>query len=170
MLSWLHTEMAGLLPIRGFSRCRGERMKNAERRPAKPVGPPFAERGSERADVLRLGALLALGDVELHLLVLVEAAEAARRDRREMGEDVGAAVVRGDEAEALVGVEPLHGTCSHVCSFAGCSNPHGTDSHAAALITRVGTDTKNERRPDRFWITYQAPKTSVEIKTVTWRP
>src|SRR5437764_805822 len=84
--------------------------------PLKPVGPPFVKRDSERADVLRLRALLALGDVEFHLLVLVEATEAARRDRREVREDVGAAVVRADEAEALVGVEPLHGTCSH--SFA----------------------------------------------------
>src|SRR6185436_2698270 len=32
--------------------------------------------GSERADVLRLRALLALGDVEFHPLILVEAAEA----------------------------------------------------------------------------------------------
>src|SRR4051794_4655182 len=92
---------------------------NAERRPAEPAGPPLAECGSERADVLRLRALLALGDVELHLLILVEAAEAARRDRGEVSEDVGAAVVRADKAEALVGVEPLHGTCSHVCSFVG---------------------------------------------------
>jgi hypothetical protein len=36
------------------------------------------KRGSDRADVLRLRALLALGDVELHPLVLIEAAEAAR--------------------------------------------------------------------------------------------
>src|SRR4051812_12046292 len=82
-------------------------------------GRRSAERGSERADIRRLRALRALGDVELHPLVLLETAEAARGDRREVGEDVGAAAVLADEAEALVAVEPLHGTCSHVCSFAG---------------------------------------------------
>src|SRR4051812_18197598 len=79
---------------------------------------------SERADVLRLRALLALRDFELHALVLLEAAETAGRDRGEVGEDVGAAAILADEAEALVAVEPLHSTCNHVCSFAGCSKPH----------------------------------------------
>src|SRR3954468_210152 len=149
---WFISQSASGVPIRRFWRCRGERM-NAERRPAEPVGPPFAECGSERADVLRLRALLALGDVELHLLILVEAAEAARRDRGEVGEDVGAAVVRADEAEALVGVEPLHGTCSHVCSFAGCQRPHCADPYAAALITRVETT----RKTKSAWMGFRMP-------------
>src|SRR5690606_26584933 len=68
----------------------------------------------ERTDVRRLQALLALLDVELDLLVLVQAAVAAGLDGAEVREDVLAAVVRGDEAEALVSVEPLDGSGGHV--------------------------------------------------------
>src|SRR5438034_10658108 len=44
-----------------------------------------------------LGALLALGHLELHLLVLVEVAVALSCDRAEMHEDVGATFILGDE-------------------------------------------------------------------------
>src|SRR5262245_27997808 len=64
---------------------------------------------SDGADVLRLGALLALRGVELDALVLIEALVAAIGDGGEVDEDVLAAVVGGDEAEALLAVEPLHG-------------------------------------------------------------
>src|SRR5690606_12263965 len=98
---------------------RVERAGTERRRPRHRVpgpsvcGPGSALLKSERADVLRLGALGALRDVELDLLVLVERAVPARGDGRVVGEDVRATVVGGDEAEALVSVEPLHGTCSH---------------------------------------------------------
>jgi hypothetical protein len=69
---------------------------------------------SESADVLRLGALGTLGDVELDLLVLVEGLVALRLDRRVVHEDVVAAVLLRNEAETLLGVEPLHGALSHV--------------------------------------------------------
>src|SRR6476620_7835279 len=64
---------------------------------------------SERADVLGLRALLALRDVELDLLALEQLAEALGVDVREVGEDVRAATLLLDEAEALFRVEPLHG-------------------------------------------------------------
>src|SRR5690606_11116078 len=65
-------------------------------------------------DVLGLRALLALGDVEGHLLALVQLAVAAGGDDvRVVGEDVGAAAVLLDEAESLFRVEPLHGAGSH---------------------------------------------------------
>src|SRR6266404_1403041 len=67
---------------------------------------------SEGADVLRLRPLLALRDVELHALTLVEGLVALRLDRRVVDEDVSAAVGRRDEAEALLAVEPLHGPLS----------------------------------------------------------
>src|SRR5690554_4631107 len=70
---------------------------------------------SQRADVLRLRALGALGGLELDLLVLVEGAVPGRRDGRVVHEDVGAAVLGSDEAEALLSVEPLHGACCHYC-------------------------------------------------------
>src|SRR6266536_2177827 len=69
-------------------------------------------------DVGRLRALLTLGDLELDPLVLVERPVAAGGDRRVVREHVGAAVVGRDEAEALVRVEPLDRTDSHVFSFA----------------------------------------------------
>src|SRR5690606_3738524 len=72
--------------------------------------------GSGRNDVLRLRALLALGDVEGHLLAFLELAEARGGDVRVVGEDVSAAAVLLDEAEALFRVEPLHRTGGHIKS------------------------------------------------------
>src|SRR6478672_9241611 len=60
---------------------------------------------SDRANVLRLGALGTLGDVELNLLVLVEGLVALRLNRRVVHEDVVAAVLLRNEAETLLGVE-----------------------------------------------------------------
>src|SRR5215472_3528888 len=64
-------------------------------------------------DVFRLGSLLALGDVELDLLPLLQAAVAATGDRAEVHEHVRAALDR-DEAVALVAVEPLHSALRHL--------------------------------------------------------
>src|SRR5881227_718540 len=68
---------------------------------------------SEWADVLRLRSLLALGGVELDLLVLIQRPVAGARDRGEVDEHVRRPVIGGDETKALVGVEPLHGSCCH---------------------------------------------------------
>src|SRR5262245_27475182 len=101
-----------------------QRQDRSQRRPAEKslVTPPRAgvkrperRRGSEDADVRRLWALLTLLDVELDPLVLLQAAEPARRDGREVGEHIGAAIVLGDEPEALVRVEPFYRANSHVC-------------------------------------------------------
>src|SRR5215510_9623478 len=69
---------------------------------------------SQRADVLRLRALGTLGDLELDLLVLVQGLVALGLNRRVVNEDVVAAAVLSDEAEALFCVEPLNGALSHV--------------------------------------------------------
>src|SRR5215470_6621760 len=69
---------------------------------------------SERANLLRLWALLALGDLELNPLVLLQSAVAARLDRAEVHEHIGSATVHGDEAEALLGVEPFDGSLRHL--------------------------------------------------------
>src|SRR4051794_19555407 len=58
--------------------------------------------GSDRADVLRLRALLALRGVELDALVLVEALVAGSGDGGVVDEHVLAAVIGSDEAEALL--------------------------------------------------------------------
>src|SRR5690606_19765113 len=84
-----------------------------------PNAPPLREwRGvwivrSEAADVGSLQALGALLDVELDLLVLGQVAVAVTRDRLEVRENVFAAVVGSDEAEALVGVKPLNSSSCH---------------------------------------------------------
>src|SRR5205807_3280005 len=79
--------------------------------PAVPAGSPQAPGRycgmSENADCAGLRALGALGDVELHPLVLLQAAEPVRGDLGEVDENVLTATVDGDEAEALVAVEPL---------------------------------------------------------------
>src|SRR5436190_387883 len=68
----------------------------------------------ERADFLCLGALLTppggVGDPR----VLLQAAVAVSLDGGVVDEHVGGPVVRGDEAVALVGVEPFDGAFSHV--------------------------------------------------------
>lgn len=56
-----------------------------------------------------LGAFLLEGDVELDELADAEGAEAVGLDGGVVDEEVLAAVVWGDEAVALVVVEPLHG-------------------------------------------------------------
>src|SRR6478736_8427774 len=84
------------------------------------VGAPRVKSGD--ADVLSLGTLGALGEVELDLLVLVERLVAARLDRGEVDEHVLAAAILRDEAEALFSVEPLDGALSHdlfPCSVPG---------------------------------------------------
>src|SRR5262249_22321626 len=89
-----------------------------------------ARRPSDRADVLRLRALRALGDVELDLLVLVEGLVALGLDGRVVHEDVVAAVLLRDEAETLLGVEPLHGALSHGARYSCCSERRAVTSTA----------------------------------------
>jgi hypothetical protein len=69
---------------------------------------------SDRADLLSLRTLRALACGELDSLVLLQAAETVSLDGGVVYEDVGGAVIRGDETIALVSVEPLHGALSHV--------------------------------------------------------
>src|SRR6476620_10283448 len=64
-------------------------------------------RSSEDADRRGLRALLALLDFELDALVLGQRLEARALDLAEVREQVLAARVGGDEAEALAVVEPL---------------------------------------------------------------
>src|SRR6476660_7515512 len=74
-------------------------------------------------DCVRLGALGALDDLEVDPLALFEALVPVHLDGRVVDEDVLAAV-DGDEAEALLGVEPLHGALCHWCSHVrACGRP-----------------------------------------------
>jgi hypothetical protein len=67
-------------------------------------------------DILRLHALLPLGRLVGDLGALLEALEALARDARVMHEEVLAALVRGDEAVALIVAEPLNRSLSHTWS------------------------------------------------------
>src|SRR5699024_3695478 len=69
--------------------------------------------GSESADAGGLRTLRALRHLELHPLVLLQRAVAVCLDGRVVREHVRAAVLRGDESKALVGVEPLHSSGGH---------------------------------------------------------
>ncbi len=65
-----------------------------------------------------------------------------------MGEHVGAATLGLMKPKPLSPLNHFTMPVAMSASFAGCWRPHGADSHAAALITRVGTDTKNEKAPE----------------------
>jgi hypothetical protein len=75
--------------------------------------PPVVIDQSDGLDVVGLRSLLALRGLERHPLALVQGLEAASHDRRVVDEDVLAPVVRRDESEALLAVEPLHNAFSH---------------------------------------------------------
>ncbi len=55
-------------------------------------------------------ALLALGHFKLHALVFGERLEAFALDFLEVGEEILAAIVGGDESKALAFVEPFDGS------------------------------------------------------------
>src|SRR4051794_26854224 len=76
-------------------------------------GRPLDAAPLERGDVDGLGALVAGLGVVRHLRALGQRFEAVGVDAGVVDEEVLTALVRGNEAEALVVVEPLHGSGSH---------------------------------------------------------
>jgi len=131
-------------PLRGTR----ETPKSNELGPAPKVRAPATVYASASGgnDVLGLRALLALRDVEVHLLAFLQLAEALGCDVRVVGEDVGAATLLLDEAETLFRVEPLHGASSHVISPSGqCPEPTPCGLRIAALIARPETNTGNTK-------------------------
>src|SRR3954451_6515887 len=81
----------------------------------KSAGPGFAPSRSRGLEVDRRGLAVALVGLELvgDLLTLAQAHQARALHRRDVDEDILAAVVRLDEAVALRLVEPLHRTRFH---------------------------------------------------------
>src|SRR4051794_35846814 len=98
--------MPDLVP-RARSRC-GERALDDVRTILRPD-----RTRSHGADVRGLRALLALLNLELHPLVLLQRPVPGRLDGAEVDEDVRRAAVGGDEAVPLLAVEPLHGALCH---------------------------------------------------------
>src|SRR6476660_6889181 len=123
---------------------------------------------SERADVLRLRTLRALGDVELDLLVLVQRLVAVGLDGRVVHEDVVAAVLLRNEAETLLGVEPLHGALSHVLGtpVIGTRSHHIDGSASSAVTRRSDLQAGKARRGERRWITNSAGVNLLELAPV----
>src|SRR5687768_6564183 len=70
----------------------------------------------DSGDVIRLHALLALGSLVRDLGALLKALEAVTRYARMVHEEVLATLIRGDEAVALIVVEPLYRSLGHVWS------------------------------------------------------
>src|ERR1700688_3687284 len=79
--------------------------------------PCRAVRSSDWTDLLGLRALGAASRGVLHPLIVLEAAITVSLDGGVVHEDVGRAVVGGDETIALVRVEPLHCSLSHYFSY-----------------------------------------------------
>src|SRR5687768_14087866 len=77
-----------------------------------PAAPSDSLR-SDDADVLGFLALAPGSDVELDLLAFVERLVATALDVGEVDEHI-IALLAGDEAEALLSVEELHGACCHL--------------------------------------------------------
>src|SRR5690606_6209095 len=108
-------------------------------------------------DVRGLCALRALGQLVADALAFLQAAESLAVDRGGVRKDIGAAIFRRDESEALGVIEPFHGTGRHssgvslvwvrvevvVCAW----RTGGVCKDAAALtITRVPDDHPRARQ------------------------
>src|SRR6266540_6360569 len=90
----------------------------------RPLSDPGGRSGGA-ADDAYLVCLLSLwppGDIELDPLTLLQRSVSLADDRREVYENILAAI-DGDEPVALLGVEPLHGALRHVLlPESRCSN------------------------------------------------
>src|SRR5262249_22177535 len=92
----------------------------------------------QRVNLFGLRALGTAPRGVLDPLILLEGAEAVHLDGGVVDEDVGRAVVRGDEAVALVRVEPLHGALRHVLLLLmTIFGNHGRVSRVAATTARL---------------------------------
>jgi hypothetical protein len=63
-----------------------------------------------------LAGALVLGDLVAHLLVFAQIAQAGALDGADMNENIRAAIIGLDEAEALLTIEPFHDASSHFIS------------------------------------------------------
>ena len=70
----------------------------------------------DRFYVFCLKAFRALRDIELYGLAFLQAAKAARLNRREMHEYIFA-ILTADEAKAFSVVKPLYCSCFQLCSY-----------------------------------------------------
>jgi hypothetical protein len=85
--------------------------------PAIAAGPSYAYAvlGLARGDVVRTRALLALSDLKIDRLTLIEGGVARGFDLRVVDEQVVSAIRRSDETKSLACVEPFHCAFCHEC-------------------------------------------------------
>src|SRR5438270_3433409 len=72
----------------------------------RTAGPPEPDLGETNPD--GFGAFAALGNVDHHTLPLIEGGDPGSLEHRGMDESILATIVANDEAEPLLGIEPLH--------------------------------------------------------------
>src|SRR5260370_32365776 len=72
----------------------------------RAAGPPEPDLGETDPD--GFGAFAALGNVDQHTLACIEGGDSGSFEHRGMDKSILAPVVTNDEAEPLLGVEPLH--------------------------------------------------------------
>jgi len=89
--------------------------RGQKKSPAIAAGPSYAQilLGLARGDVVRTRALLALSDLEIDRLALIERGVALGLDLRVMDKQIFSAIRRADKAKPLACVEPLHCTFCH---------------------------------------------------------
>jgi hypothetical protein len=64
----------------------------------------------------RFASAAILGDLVAHLLAFVQIAQTGALDGADMNEYVTSTLIRLDESEALLGIEPFYDASSHVVS------------------------------------------------------
>src|SRR5690606_12914189 len=102
-----------------------------------------------------LRTLRALGDLVADALAFLQAAEALGLDRREVHEDIRAAVLGCDEAEALGVVEPFHCAVLHDspylvwmrCTYAPCGPPKAYACRVCKACPEVAITPPAAHRP-----------------------
>ncbi len=82
----------------------------------RELAPPELVRCITQAVIESCNGELSMTGLKGHALALIQRLVTTALDRGEVDEDVLTAVVRFDETEALVAIEPLHGALRHVCS------------------------------------------------------
>src|ERR1700730_6396127 len=110
---------------------------------------------SDGADSGGLGALRAVADFELDLLVFFEGAEARTLDLRVVDKNICGTVFGSNEPEALLRVEPLHSSLWHFSIFPSLMGAgHRLSMPRASCDRHTSRSRRNFTRP----ITSQEPR------------
>ena len=118
-------------------------------------GPPWQDLGSsggrsDGAQIVRRGlARLSISNnVESDLLSLVEPTHSSTFDGADVHEDILAAVIRLDEAEAFLDIEPLHGSLRHLVllSVTCVVRPRASAAGSFEFWRKVVSPTRGARR------------------------